>query len=298
MIHGGGHVMLSRKDIRPNQTEMLLAAGFLPVSIDYRLCPEVSLLEGPMEDSRDALKWARQVLPGLALQRPDIKPDGDHVVSVGWSTGGHLAMTLAWTSAEVDIRPPEAILSFYSPTDYEDSFWSQPNLPFGHPALSSDTYDQWEAIQDKPITSYNPPSSLGGWMNPSDARSRIALHMNWTGQTIPVLLSSQGPNQRTQMSKLEPPSIEAIQAISPLAQIRSRKYQSPTFFIHGTRDDLIPIAQAQRTFDALSAAGVDAEIRVLDAVHLFDIYPDFKQDQKAFQAVQDGYAFLKSHVKP
>lgn len=298
MIHGGGHVMLSRKDIRPKQTEMLLDAGFLPVSIDYRLCPEVSLLEGPMEDSRDALKWARQVLPGLMLQRPDIKPDGDHVVAVGWSTGGHLAMTLAWTAAEVDIRPPEAILSFYSPTDYEDPFWSQPNLPFGQPAPSTDTYDQWEAVQAKPITSYNPSSSLDGWMNPSDARSRIALYMNWTGQTVPVLLNSQGPIERNQMSKLEQPSIEDIQAISPLANIRSHKYQSPTFIIHGTRDDLIPIAQAQRTYDALSAAGLDSEIRILDAVHLFDISPEMSQNEEALQAIEDGFAFLKSHVKP
>ncbi|KAJ5827566.1 hypothetical protein N7447_004329 [Penicillium robsamsonii] len=298
MIHGGGHVMLSRKDIRPKQTKMLLAAGFLPVSIDYRLCPEVSLLKGPMEDCRDALEWARQVLPGLALKRPDVKPDGDHVVSVGWSTGGHLAMTLAWTSAMIGVRPPEAILSFYCPTDYEDPFWSHPNLPFGHSAVSTDAYDWREGIQDKTITSYNPPSSLGGWMNPSDARSRIALHMNWTGQTVPVLLNKQGPNQRNQTPELEPPSVEAIQSISPLAQIRTRKYQSPTFIIHGTRDDLIPIAQAQRTYNALSDAGVDSEIRVLDAVHLFDTYPDMEENQEAVQAVQDGFAFLKSHVKP
>ncbi|KAJ5748649.1 uncharacterized protein N7511_010345 [Penicillium nucicola] len=298
MIHGGGHVMLSRKDIRPKQTEMLLAAGFLPVSIDYRLCPEVSLLQGPMEDSRDALRWAREVLPELVLQRPDIKPDGDHVVSVGWSTGGHLAMTLAWTADEVNVRPPEAILSFYSPTDYEDPFWSQPNLPFGQAAPPRETYDEWEAIQAKPITSYNPPSSLGGWMNPSDSRSRIALHMNWTGQTVPVLLNNQCPTQKGSLTELEQPSVEDIQAISPLAQISSQNYKSPTFIIHGTRDDLIPIAQAQRTYAALSAAGVDSDIRVLDAVHLFDIYPDMKQNQEALQAIQDGYRFLKSHVKP
>ncbi|KAJ5948644.1 hypothetical protein N7454_001951 [Penicillium verhagenii] len=297
MIHGGGHVMLSRKDIRPEQTKMLLAAGFLPVSIDYRLCPEVSLLHGPMRDSRDALKWAREVLPKLGLQRPDIKPDGDHVVSVGWSTGGHLAMTLAWTAAEVDVRPPEAILSFYSPSDYEDPFWSEPNLPFGESASPIGSYDQWEAVQSKPITAYNPQSSLGGWMNPKDARSRIALHMNWTGQTVPVLLNSLGPNLRKPMSELEQPSIQDIQSISPLAQIRSHKYQSPTFIIHGIRDDLIPVAQAQRTYAALCDAGVIAGIRIINAVHLFDIYSEMKRNQEGKQAIEDGFAFLKTHVQ-
>lgn len=289
--------MLSRKDIRHEQKEMLLAAGFLPVSIDYRLCPEVSLLDGPMQDSRDAFRWAREVLPCLVLKRSDIIPDGDHVVSVGWSTGGHLAMTLAWTAAEVGVRPPEAILSFYSPTDYEDPFWSESNLPFGKSATPIGTYDQWEAVQPTPITAYNPPSSLGGWMNPSDARSRIALHMNWTGQTVPVLLNNLGSNLGTSISELKQPSIRDIQAISPLAQIRSHKYKSPTFIIHGTRDDLIPIAQAKRTYAALCDAGVTADIRVLDAVHLFDIYPDMKRNQEAKQAIQDGFAFLKSQVQ-
>lgn len=40
-------------------------------------------------------------------------------MSVGWSTGGQLAMSLAWTSALRGVRPPEAILAFYCPTGYE-----------------------------------------------------------------------------------------------------------------------------------------------------------------------------------
>lgn len=104
MIHGGGHVMLSRKDIRPAQTSTLLDAGFLPISIDYRLCPELTILEGPMHDVRDALKWARSTLLTLPLQRRDIRPNGDKVVAIGWSTGGHLAMTLGMTSLPNEIH--------------------------------------------------------------------------------------------------------------------------------------------------------------------------------------------------
>ena len=55
MIHGGGHVMLSRKDVRSKQTQLLLENGRLPVSIDYRLCPEVNINDGPMTDVCDAL---------------------------------------------------------------------------------------------------------------------------------------------------------------------------------------------------------------------------------------------------
>ncbi|POS72644.1 polyketide synthase [Diaporthe helianthi] len=57
MIHGGGHVTLSRRAVRPAQTRYLLELGILPVSIDYRLCPEVNLVDGPKQDVCDALKW-------------------------------------------------------------------------------------------------------------------------------------------------------------------------------------------------------------------------------------------------
>nr|AGI60155.1 type I polyketide synthase PKS2 [Dolichousnea longissima] len=57
MIHGGGHVISTRKDIRDDQTQILLNAGFLPVSVDYRLCPEITISEGPMRDVCDAFYW-------------------------------------------------------------------------------------------------------------------------------------------------------------------------------------------------------------------------------------------------
>ncbi|KAL8824695.1 MAG: hypothetical protein Q9170_008074 [Blastenia crenularia] len=163
-IHGGGHIMLSRNDIRPKQTQMLLRRGFLPISVDYRLCPERSLTEGPMTDVVDALAWIRSELPRLSLTRKDIRVDAKKVVAVGWSTGGHLAMSLAWQSSLRSIPAPEAILAFYCPTDYEDPFWTAQNIPIGSqikpaaaPGLSS-TYelddDMWAGISEQPIASF------------------------------------------------------------------------------------------------------------------------------------------------
>ncbi|CAG8890482.1 unnamed protein product [Penicillium egyptiacum] len=305
LIHGGGHIMLSRRDIRSKQVKMLLDAGFLPVSVDYRLCPEVSLSEGPMHDACDALSWARGILPKLSLGRPDIQPDGSQVVAVGWSTGAHLAMTLAWTAEQRGIAPPDAILAFYGPTDYEDSFWSQPNFPYGKNAASPEmNYNLWEGMHDTPITAYNPPANqkaLGGWMSPADPRSRIALHMNWKGQSLPMLLHGGrfwSDHKDDSGEDLPVPTLEEIQAVSPLAQIRNGSYKTPTFIIHGTLDDLIPVEQAQRTSRELLTKGVEVELRVVDkAVHLFDIYPGFEKDQAAAQAVEDGYEFLRDHVR-
>ncbi|KAI9683528.1 MAG: hypothetical protein M1822_006068 [Bathelium mastoideum] len=248
MILGGGHIMLSRDDIRPEQTQMLLQSGFLPISIDYRLCPEKTLVEGPIDDIADALAWVRNVLPRLRLTRQDVRVNAEKVVYVGWSTGGTLATSTVWTNIAREMQPPDAILAFYCPIDYEDPFWTRANVPSCSETLDAADHaqsysldeDTWTGVQDRPITSYNIPSSkraLGGWMAGSDPRSRLALYMNWHGRTLHVLLS-----RIDKQSRREPqaPAPTEIQAISPLACIRKGHYSTPTFIIHPHQDDLIP----------------------------------------------------------
>ena len=95
-------------------------AGYLPVNVEYRFCPELNVIEGPIEDVCDALQWVRTQLPLLKFPKcASLSVDGGKVVVVGWSTGGTLAMTTAFMSRERQIRPPEAILAFFCPTDYE-----------------------------------------------------------------------------------------------------------------------------------------------------------------------------------
>ncbi|OTA83717.1 hypothetical protein M434DRAFT_400622 [Hypoxylon sp. CO27-5] len=304
MVHGGGHVMLSRKDIRPKQTQILIDAGFLPVSIDYRLCPEINLLEGPMTDVRDALSWARNTLPSINRKRSDVHIDGSRVVAVGWSTGGTLALSLGFTAPSAGLQPPQAILAFYCPTDYEDECWLRENKPYGDASMTADAYNLLEGVADSPITAYNPPSgtrAAGGWMAKNDARSRIVLHMNWHGQTVPILVNglkkSAQNGVQTGPPKLPQPTPEQVQAISPLAQIRKGNYRTSTFLVHPYDDDLIPWQQAQRTADELRRSGVEAELRLIgNAAHLFDMYKSHEGNPEAVKAISDGYAFLSKHI--
>lgn len=120
MIHGGGHLTLSRRAVRPAQTKFLLANGILPVSLDYRLCPQVNVVEGAMTDVRDACKWAQRELPKIMASK-GVEIDPSKYVVVGWSTGGTLAMTTSWTLPSAGITPPAAILSFYCPVNYDPS---------------------------------------------------------------------------------------------------------------------------------------------------------------------------------
>lgn len=297
MIHGGGHIMLSRADIRPCQTELLLSKGFLPVSIDYRLCPETTLQEGPMCDTVSALSWVRNTLPSLPLARTDIRVDGEKVVAIGWSTGGHLAMSLSWKSAEFDVRPPEAILAVYSPSDYKDPFWTQPNIPEGSESMFPIAADSAFMTLDQPITAYNPPSSakaVGGWMSVVDPRSRLALYMNHHGKTLEVLLRGVSAiNGKREVSE------EEITAVSPLAQVQQNRYRTPTFIVHPRLDDLIPWQQAQRMHQALKERGVDAELRIVDegAKHLFDVGKGWeRRHPQGSKVVREGFEFLVKYA--
>ncbi|KAL4789762.1 hypothetical protein BDV19DRAFT_394754 [Aspergillus venezuelensis] len=305
MIHGGGHVMLSRKDIRPKQTAYLHSLGFLPVSIDYRLCPEMTLTDGPMRDVSDALAWARNTLPSLPLLCSNLRIDTTRIVVVGWSTGGHLAMTTAFTSIEHGLTPPDAILAFYCPTDYEDPVWSQPNYPENteNHEISNLKYNLLDGVQKHPITTYNISSSkaIGGWMATKNPRSRIILHMNWKGQSLPILLRGLPAPDTVSHSEAESiisqpqPNAEEIQRVSPYAQIKGGVYHTPTFIIHGTEDDLVPWKQSIRTINALKAKGVRAEVIVpRGKKHLFDLYRD--ADGSGWEVVKQGYDFLADVV--
>ena len=119
MIHGGSFMTFAKNIIRPWQIPLLLKCGFLPVSLDHRLIPETTLADGPMTDIRDGFVWARNELAQIASKTRNFILDPDKIVIVGWSTGATLAMSTAWTSRDAGVKPPEAILNFYGPSDFE-----------------------------------------------------------------------------------------------------------------------------------------------------------------------------------
>ena len=169
-------MLFTRREVVIKQVKILIADGFLPVSCDYRLCPELNILDGPMNDVCEALSWTRFELPSLASSiAPGLQVDGEKVVAVGWSTGGQLAMTLAFTARQRGFKAPEAILGFYCPTDYEDeckrslptsfpiipppagsltsnSGWKSPIYPGAAVSSPNEPYEVLEGIQNEPVS--------------------------------------------------------------------------------------------------------------------------------------------------
>jgi acetyl esterase/lipase len=94
----------------------LLNAGYVIVSIDYRLAPQVQL-PAILEDVRDALAWVRRRGPEL------FHIDPEDLSVMGQSAGGYLTLM-----AGCRIQPrPRALVSFWGYGDIAGKWYSQPD---------------------------------------------------------------------------------------------------------------------------------------------------------------------------
>jgi acetyl esterase/lipase len=101
-IHGGALMLGTRASVPPRLLNLCQVAGFVLVSIDYRLAPDVEL-PAIVEDLQDAFTWIREEGPTL------FHADPDRIVVAGGSAGGYLTLTSGFR-----IRPrPTALVSFW-----------------------------------------------------------------------------------------------------------------------------------------------------------------------------------------
>ena len=81
-----------------------------------------------------------------------------------------------------------------------------------------------------------------------------------------------GLSTRPGLDKLDVPSASRIAHISPLAQLRQGNYNTPTYIIHGTDDEVAPFAAAERFVDELSKKNIRHGFLPLAGVnHIHDV---------------------------
>jgi acetyl esterase len=95
-VHGGGWASGDRKSMTPPLLEALSAAGYLYVSIDYRLSPK-HRWPACREDVDAAVAWTKANIRQHG-------GDPDRIAILGYSAGGHLAF---W--AAIRDQPPHPI---------------------------------------------------------------------------------------------------------------------------------------------------------------------------------------------
>ena len=93
-IHGGGWVIGSKNEQALPLMYHLARAGWVCVSVDYRLSPQATFPDH-LVDCKRALAWVREHVA-------EYGGDPDFVVVTGGSAGGHLAALVALTPNDAE----------------------------------------------------------------------------------------------------------------------------------------------------------------------------------------------------
>jgi acetyl esterase/lipase len=87
----------SSKMINLDQVQDCLDRGWIVLAPNHRLCPQVNLLEGPIQDCRDLLDWVYNGGLERFIEDSSVETctlDLEHVFAFGTSSGGTLALSL------------------------------------------------------------------------------------------------------------------------------------------------------------------------------------------------------------
>lgn len=236
-LHGGGLIFGSRSMIPKEQLELYLEAGYIVISVDYRLAPETKIKE-IVEDVKDAYNWVCSKGPKLF----DVDPN--RLAVIGHSSGGYLAFMLGF-----NVNPkPRAIVSFYGYGDITKEWIQKPNEHYLKESIVSKEV-AYQGVSDSVISG----SQFTGY---SDKRFLFYIFCTQQGRWI----SEVGAN-------------EDIEKFCPVNFI-THNYP-PTLFLHGDQDIDVPVEQSKQMAALLKANHVQHKLIIMENQgHIFDIVPD------------------------
>ncbi len=257
-IHGGALIMGSRKPVFGRFHSGLIDAGYVVVSIDYRLAPETKL-PAIIEDVQAAHEWVRKSGPKLFYIDPD------RLAVAGGSAGGYLTQMTGFC-----VHPrPRALVSYYGYGDIiapwysraDDFYRKQPLVP------------KEEATQAVGTTTVSEPP-------PKNNRGRFYLYTRQQG-IWPKEVAGHDPDAEAKWFHRYCP----IQNVS--------KHYPPILLIHGTNDTDVPFEESKKMDAALTTVHAEHQfITVPGAGHgLTGVTPEVTNGI-AERAVE----FIKAHI--
>ncbi|KAH9204916.1 Alpha/Beta hydrolase protein [Leptodontidium sp. 2 PMI_412] len=281
-FHGGGFTIGSKDMIPRAQITSLTEAGFVVVAPDYQLCPGISIYDGPLQDAKDIYAWCKTELPAVLANDTKVKADPTRIVTIGYSAGALMALYLGG-----DSDPPKAILDFYGVKYLTDNFWFSPlpmlaQLPPFEEAFLNKVYE--EGVISTTATSLE-QSAKSQTSSKSKGMPRPDLSIPRNAWLFDSL--KNGTHLQAVVKDGDYERIDPVRFFSP-------KFP-PTFFIHGTKDDLIEPRFSIAASEALHKLGVEIRIQLVEGEsHGFDSGMDSSDAQ--FKYIQEGLDFLTSHV--
>lgn len=260
-IHGGALIMGDRRGVDPRVMQHAVSAGYVLVSLDYRLAPETKLPE-IITDLEDAFRWIQSDGPRLFFADPS------RVAVVGSSAGGYLTLTSGFR-----VQPrPRALLSLWGYGDLIGDWYSKPSP---HPRHHHTHLSREEAFRQVS----GPPIAESG-----DRRGNGGAFYEYCRQsgTWPNAVSGWDPHQQ----------VDRFRPFMPAKNVTSD--YPPTVLIHGTNDTDVPYEQSKIMADQFQQFGVAHKlIAIKNAEHGLE-----GADAKTIDAAYaEAFAFLDARLQ-
>ncbi len=233
-IHGGGWQNGSKANT--GASLVFRQAGYAVASVSYRLTTQGDLYSpapvvwpAQAHDVKAAVRWLR-------ANASDLGVDPCAFIAWGLSAGGHLAAVLGTTNGDAFL---EGTLGDYpgvsSDVQLAVSFYGPADLLF----LSLDVTD--------------PPGTTVAH-DAADSGVSLLLGSGVHGLSVGEI--------RANIDSTEEPWVSLVHLAStgsPAQAALDATSNVPMFIAHGTADDVVPIGQSVRLYDALRLAGTEAE---------------------------------------
>lgn len=210
-IHGGALIGGHKSDVPRRVKHHMLDAGYVLISLDYRLAPETKLPE-IIQDIEDAFAWIHRDGPRL------FHIDPNKIAVVGGSAGGYLTFT---TGFRVHPRP-SVLLSLWGYGDLIGDWYSKPSLHLRH--------NQSKLTRDEAYRQVSGPAIADSRDRKGDGGA-FYQYCRQTG-TWPNAVSGWDPIK-------EPERFYPFMAVKNV----TAEYP-PTAMIHGTNDTDVPYEQS------------------------------------------------------
>jgi acetyl esterase/lipase len=227
-IHGGALILGNRKGVPGQLLDLCRKEGYVLVSIDYRLGPEVKLPE-IAADVRDALGWLR------TEGKKRFHVDPERIAVTGGSAGGYLTLLSGtWPAVR-----PRALVAYWGYGDVDGDWYTRPSEHYRKASPLVDREEALKAVGRDVLTGSNADNQK--------ARSRYYLYLRQNGLWTREIT---GFDPGREKEKLDP--------YCPVRNVTAD--YPPTLLVHGTQDTDVPYEQSAAMARELTRQKVKHEL--------------------------------------